>query len=206
MKRILAFAAAFLLVAGIASSNGNSAAVTFNLTATMIPYIEATPGPLAWNLGSTNYSSSYGPPRLNLYVTSGVYDLFYANCPFVCQLSGQNGAGENFPRFARLEEGPNANGWDTLPTIYYVRLKTNNIWTEVTDWFDGSGIFPRTKNFTEAPHNGQVAFQMTVGVNDTTTPDTIPTREVRINPAFTWQQSADAGVYTCDFTITLTAL
>ena len=205
MKKLFILFAAILLVAGMSFAQGLSDTTQFNLSLDMVRYIESLPT-VDWFLGTTHYTASYGPPRLEIHV-GNQWDLAYANCPFQVTISGSNAAGNTIPRFARNEVGTHANGWDILPTTYAIRFLMNGVWNEFTDWWDGASQFPITKNYAEAPHNGQVKMQMTVEANGTTTPDPgMPVRQIAINPAFTWDQSADAGVYTCTMVVTLTAL
>jgi len=195
-----------LVTVGMGFGQGASDTVNFSLTLDMMKYIECVPGPISWFLGTTHYTTAWGPPRLEIYV-SNEWDLAYANCPFQVTISGNNDNNDGIPRFARLEEGPNSNGYDTLPTIYNIRFLTNGSWWDFTDWFDGSSQFPITKDCLEAPHNGQVRMKMTIGANSTTTPDPgCPTRKIAIDPSFTWDQSADAGTYSCTLIVTFTAL
>jgi hypothetical protein len=57
--------------------------------------------------------------------------------------------------------------------------------------------FPYTINIPEAPHNGQVLLDLEAMVSG---PAAV------INPALTWDQSSDAGAYTCTMVMTFTAL
>lgn len=195
----------FLMTGAMCFAQGSTDSTTFNLSLTMAKYIESLPT-VDWFLGSTHYTNLWGPPRLEIHV-GNEWDLAYSNTPFQVTIEGSNEAGNTIPRFARNEVGDHANGWDILPTTYNIKFLMNGVWYDFTDWWDGASQFPITRSYMEAPHNGQVKMRMNVEANGTTTPDPgMPVRQIAINPAFTWDQSADAGLYECNLLVTFTAL
>lgn len=205
MKKVLSFLFALTLIAGMSFAQGASDNVQLNLSLNLMPYIETMPGPVSWDLGNTTHYVAYDVE--NIYGKTNSWDLAYANCPFKITITGDNPAGEGKPRFARLETGPHANGYDTIPTLYAIHFTTNG----VSDlffgkWLQGAHQFPHSKDYTESPHNGQVKMDMRVYANAPIASESVPMRKTLINPAFTWQQSADAGIYTCQMTVTLTAI
>lgn len=190
----------------------NTGFANFNLTMTVDKYIETTPSPINFNLGTTLRYNSMTSEEI-FYGPWGEWDLAYANCPFSVTLAGDNPAGQNKPRFARAEVGTQGTpGFDILNTVYQIGFLTNGA-VQSDDfgyqWGFGASSFPKTANISEAPHNGQVKMRMTAHVNSSWHPSKdagIPIRQTLINSAFTNDQSADAGDYTCTMLVTLTAL
>ncbi|MBD3282127.1 MAG: hypothetical protein GF387_00770 [Candidatus Portnoybacteria bacterium] len=199
-KGILVIFTVLLLTVGMSFAQ-NTDQVLINLSLTLDEYIECVPGPVDLNLGTTYRSGN----SERMYTTKGL-DIAYANCPFSVTIEGDNPAGDGIPRFAREETGPNSNGYDQLRTLYNIKFLMNGQSNDFTDWFDYSGLFPISKSYTEAPHNGQVHMQMTIDINGGTSHGTVPIRTTEINPAFTWEDSADAGVYEAYLTVTFAAI
>lgn len=185
----------------------NTGNVNFNLSMTVDRYIEVTPGPISWDFGTTRHQVNYGGPMESLYGTMGEWNLAYVNCPFSVTISGDNPASQGVPRFARKEVGPHSGGYDILATLYAINFTTNGVRDLFYGtWLQGANQFPRTKSYSEAPHNGQVKMDMKAWVNSSIASEAVPVRHTLINPAFTNDQSADAGDYTCTMLITLLAL
>ncbi len=206
MKRVLLSMAIVIAAALFVQVNAQtSGSATFNLKMTVDKYIEMLPQPPELFLGTTSHVG-------NAEFLDGSFrgwDLAYANCPFSLTLAGQNPAGQGVPRFARAEVGPHAGGFDVLNTFYQIHFITNGqeVNTNLPDqWGTGASQFPLTKEFTEAPHNGQVYMSLIPYINSDGHQDNWPQRKTLINPAFTNEQSADAGDYTCTMIVTLTAL
>jgi len=204
MKKVLFALLAIVMIATVSfgQTTGNT---TIKMTLTLDKYIEVVPGPLDWDLGITNHfwASEWA------MASSPSWDLAYANCGFTATVSGENPASEHKPRFAMPEVGPHASGFDTLPTQFMIAFTTNGV-SDVMGplGFLAAEAFPFSKNYTEAPHNGQVGLMMTAWVNHTfgTNPDLPTIRQTLINPGFSIRDSADAGIYTCSMVVTLTAL
>lgn len=206
MKKIIL---AFMLVTAMlfVVNAQPSANASFNLSMTVSKYIETTPSPLNWNFGSTSHQVAYGGPIESLYGAMGQWNLAYANCPFSVTVAGNNGANQGVPRFARQEVGAHGGDWDILPTLYAINFTTNGVRDLFYGtWLQGAHQFPYTKNYTEAPHNGQVKMDMVSYINSTIASEAVPVRKTLIDPTFTNIQSADAGVYECTMVVTLTAL
>jgi hypothetical protein len=198
MKKLLLILAAIALVARMPF--GQTQSTTFNLSLYLNEYIETMPGPVAVDLGHTwqrNTAEVYGMSQLN------PWDFAYANCPFRATFTGDNPAGEGKPRFARQETGAHANGYDTLSTRFFFGFLIDGI--RNSGAMDAKG-FPFSWDYAESPHNGQVRMDWLVYVNWEDLQDSVPVRHTRIDPSFTWQQSADAGLYTCSVIVTLGAL
>jgi hypothetical protein len=198
MKKLFISLTAIVLVAGMPF--GQTQSTTFNLSLYLNEYIETMPGPVDVNLGHTwqrNTSEVYGMGGPD------PWDFAYANCPFRITISGDNPAGEGKPRFARLETGTHANGYDTLPTRWWIFLQIDG----VDDYrAPDAKNFPYSWEHAEAPHNGQIKLKFNIYTNWEDVQDSIPIRHTTINPAFAWQDSADAGLYTCSVVVTLGAL
>lgn len=208
MKKLV-FVLAMMFATAIFVQAQETAEATFNLSMTVDKYIEATPGPLYWNVGTTDHNN--GRNVEEIYGNFDEWNLAYSNCPFRVDIEGNNPAGQGKPRFARLETGAKANGYDILPTLYKIYVHTN----DEAKYLSGAGTmvqqageFPIYGVFDEAPHNGQVKMDMRVFINTAlaTDPGAGGTKKTVIDPNYTWDQSADAGEYTCQMTVTLTAL
>lgn len=205
MRKIFVLFAAILLVAGM-SFGQTPKSTTFNLSLYLNEYIETMPGPVDVNLGSTTHQTYYGNEEWYYNFSPKTWDLAYANCPFKITITGDNPAGQGKPRFARLEVGPHSNGYDTIPTLYAIYFTTNGVADLFYGtWLQGAHQFPYSKQYAEAAHNGQVKMNLNIWANATIASEAIPVRQTLINPAFIWDQSADAGVYTCSMTVTLGA-
>jgi len=206
MKKLLVLSLALFLFIGVLFAQ-NTDNVNFDLSMTVDEYIEAMPGPVEFDFGTTSHSTSWGPSREQLYGATGEWDLAYVNCPFSVTISGDNAAGQGVPRFARQEVGPNAGGYDILATIYQIHFTTNAIQDLFYGtWLQGAHQFPYTKSYCETPHNGQVKMDMKAYVNSSIASEAVPVRATLIDPNFTNEQSADAGEYECTMLVTLTAL
>lgn len=204
MKKLLMLSV--FMIAMVCIVNAQKTA-SFNLSMTVNEYIETTPSPLNWDFGTTSHQVAYGGPMESLYGTMGEWNLAYSNCPFSITVSGNNGANEGKPRFARQEVGAHGGAWDILPTLYAINFTTNGVRDLFYGtWLQGAHQFPYTKNYAEAPHNGQVKMDMTAYINSSIASEAVPVRKTLIDPTFTGIQSADAGVYQCTMLVTLTAL
>ncbi len=198
---------AFMIVAVVFVQAQTTASASFNLSMTVDKYIETTPSPLNWDFGTTSHQVAYGGPMESLYGTMGQWNLGYANCPFSVTVAGNNGALQGVPRFARQEVGAHGGDWDILPTLYAINFTTNGVRDLFYGtWLQGANNFPYTKNYAEAPHNGQIKMDMKAYINSSVASEAVPVRKTLIDPTFTNIQSADAGVYECTMVVTLTAL
>jgi len=180
---------------------------TFNLSATVQEYIEVNPAykvvdkPMitipGFGIGvlSTGWSNQ-----------TSYYDAIYANCRFSFTLKGDNDAGDGQPILAREETHLNVGGlgtWDRLQTLLVFNYLTNPgerhhvIFTSnaegavAGDWSPRSG----SVSFKSAPHNGEVALEVFLGA-------ALPHLSPDFDNPNTWNQSADAGLYTCYVTAT----
>lgn len=219
MKKVLFSIFAMAIMAFSAQATvpgGQHNSTTFNLKMNVDKYIEAMCGPVDFNFGTTQHVGITKAEEL--CGKTGSWDLAYANCPFSVTISGNNGANQGVPRFARQETGAHGGAWDILNTVYDINIATNGAETSFNS-FDIFGIavpkpigakdFPKTKNFSEAPHNGQVHMSMKAFVNTYANmifDNGTPLRQTIINPSWTNDKSADAGEYSCTMIVTLAAL
>lgn len=203
MKKLISFLAIMFAMVIFVQTASAQTPVQFNLSMTVDKYIETGESPVNLPLGTTTHVGN----REQLNGDIGEWNLAYANCGFSVTISGNNLAGNGVPRFARAEEG--TGNFDVLPTLYDIRFTTNT----VRKLFFGSAgpkgasHFTHTKDYSVAPHNGQVKMDMKVYVNSNLAVDEgVPVRRTIIDPDFTWDQSADAGLYQCTMMVTLAAL
>ena len=209
MKKVFGFTviAIAMFCAQNVNAQGKSATANFNLKMTVDKYIEVMCSPVDWNFGTTTHQVAYGGPIESLYGQQGEWNLAYANCPFSITISGNNGANQGVPRFARQEQGPHGGAWDILPTLYAINFTTNGERDLFYGtWLQGANQFPYTKSYSEAPHNGQVKMDMKAYINSTIASEGVPVRKTLIDPNYKNIDSADAGDYTCSMTVTITAL
>ena len=217
MKKVFGILVIAIAMCCAQSASAQPKSATFNLKMNVDKYIEAMCGPVNFNFGTTTHKSGYE----GLVGNTGSWDLAYANCPFSITISGSNEAGQSVPRFARKETGAHGGAWDFLPTSFDIKIGTNQMISSFngdvapgTSTFVplplGAYQFPRTQNFDEAPHNGQVHMQMQAFVNEYAAGgalfDNVPLRRTAINSSWTNDKSADAGEYTCTMVVTLAAL
>lgn len=188
--------------------------VNVSLSMSVAKYIETKTGSLIFDFGTATHNVYNGAPgNMDLYYPATAdWDFAYSNTGFSVTIAGNNPANQQVPRFARLETGAKTSGYDVLNTLFKIGIWTNG---EVQNdafghvWGFGASSFPKTANFDETPHNGQVRMTMLALVNSHWQNDKdagIPIRETVINRNMTNDQSADAGIYTCEMTITLAAI
>jgi hypothetical protein len=206
MKRMFGFATVFAMLF-FAGSVCVAQSTTFSLSLDVNKYIQTMPGPVSVNLGTTTHQSYYGNEE-NYYDTAPQsWNLAYANTGFTVTVAGNNPANQGVPRFARLETGTHGNGYDTIPTLYAINFTTNGVRDLFYGtWLQGANQFPYTKQYSEAPHNGQIKMDLDIWANSAIASEAIPVRQTNIDPSYTWDQSADAGVYQASLTVTLGAI
>jgi len=207
MKKLLFGLLALVVMTAVSFGQGSTDNTTITLNLNLMPYIE-TMNPVTVDLGNTRHNSSYAPSKEWYYdFLPQAWNLAYANCPFRVTIAGDNPAGEGKPRFARLETGAHASGYDTIPTLYAINFTTNGVRDLFYGtWLQGAHQFPFSKDYAEAPHNGQVKMELDVWANANIASEAIPIRGTLINPAFSDRDSADAGIYSCSMLVTLTAI
>ena len=217
MKKLFMLSAILIAMICFVQQTNAQTTATANLSfgLTVSKYIETTPNVPLLNFGATS-QRQFDPNRESLAASSPLWNLAYSNTGFTATISGNNLKGEGKPRFARAEVGTHAGGgWDVLPTSWSIFFTTNG----ERDAIGGlsynnpqapanrveAQAFPISKDYLETPHNGQIAMDLSVYVN-CGAESTVPLRMTLINPAFTNDQSADAGDYACTMLVTLTAL
>ena len=216
MKKIFGILAIAIAIGFTQSVNAQKSA-NFNLKMHVEKYIEVMCSPVSWDFGTTSHKSGYE----GLIGNTGSWDIAYANCPFSVTISGNNGANQGVPRFARKETGSHGGAWDFLSTAYDIKIGTNgenNSFNGVvapgTSTFVplplGAKDFPATQSYSEAPHNGQIHMSMTAYVNEYAAGgalfDNVPLRRTQINSSWTNDKSADEGDYACTMTVTFASL
>lgn len=208
MKKLIFLSVFMIAMISFSQSVRAQNPVQFNLSMEVAKYIETTPTPLDFNFGV----ATHNPSTANMELVSsakGVWNIAYANCPFSVTISGNNAANEGVPRFARQELGTNASGYDVLNTMYQIFFTTNgpaNRELFYGNWLQEASNFPHTKNFEEAPHNGQIKMDIIAFVNSTKKSAAVPVRKTAIDPNMDRRQSADAGIYECTMQVTFIAL
>jgi len=205
MKKVLLSIFAIIMVCSVKAINPGQSA-TFNLKMTVDKYIEAMASPVDFNFGTTAHTILKAE---ELCGNTGSWNLAYANCPFSVTISGNNGANQGVPRFARQEQGPHGGAWDILNTVYDINFTTNGETSSFAGFFGylGASEFPKTKNYAEAPHNGQIRMDIKAFVNtaaNSLLDHGVSLRRTLIDPNFKNSDSADAGDYTCIMVVTLT--
>ncbi len=213
MKKGLVIVLAGLMVlglSGLAMAQGLSDSQTFNFSCTVEKYIEVNPDykvvdkPMITIPGFGDGVLSTGWSNKTSY-----YDTIYANCPFTFTLEGDNDAGDGLPILAReeLRAGSGLNRWDRLQTLlvfkytinmgeyHHVMFTSDAEGAGTGNWSPAGG----SMGFKSAPHDGEVALDVFLGA-------ALPHKSPDFGTDNTWNQSADAGVYTCHVTVTYTAL
>lgn len=215
MKKLFIFLAAILLVAGMSFGQTQ----TFNFNCTVQKYIEVNPAFLTMGFsinlppgGYLNLSPWGSVPALpspyHTYMWSND-DAAYANCPFTITYAGNNGALDGLPILAR-QEVPTGNGWDRLQTQIEIWQRTNVVGPDGENhntifisnpeglatgtWTNGP-----TVTFNNAPHDGEIKQSVYFDA-------ALPHKSPDFGPNNTWNQSADAGTYTCQIVATFSAL
>ena len=205
MKKLFIFLAAIALIAGVSFAQSDTQ--TFNFTVEVEKYIEVNPSHKVMNVTTPSISPAdvYGP-KTNYSFFKYTHSIAYSNCPFQIQLDGENGAGDGLPIFARMETGPNANGWDRLDTKLIFSFIAGSGYKRIQfgdEGYYGGGVKNAWTNnpysFTEAPHDGEIGLEL---VTQATFLDPVPDWPTNN----TWNQSPDAGTYTCTVIATYTAL
>lgn len=207
MKKLLGIGLAVLMVVAFSGMVMAQNTQTFNLSATVHKYIEVNPSYATVNKHRDVYLPYDGtPPGLPGYAWSRS-DVVYANCPFTISYVGSNDAGDNLPILARDEV--NGNGYDRLQTGIVVRHFINGVLGNPQTGYerqdmdfrsdpDGANTGTWIKQnitFVNTPHDGEVMVRLRFSA---TPPHASPDWS-RDNP---WNESADAGTYTCTLVAT----
>ena len=205
------------LFAVVMVSKAQTTVQSYHLSATVQPYIEVNPSFVSvqvdpvgnWNheivdpaiAGSENLPSW---PDWKLRLVDNVY----ANCPFTITYAGGSG---NDPVLSRDEI--NGNGKDRLQTYLIVRNEINGVYgayqpghqridAKFVSGAEGvaTGAWTnQTVNFTETPHDGEVQTEVFLSA-------ALPHLSPDWGADNSWNQSADAGVYTAVVTATYAVL
>ena len=207
MKKFFGILAIVIAIGFTQSVNAQKSA-NFNLKMHVDKYIEVMCSPVSWDFGTTSHTIGKAE---ELCGNTGSWDIAYSNAPFSVTISGDNGAHQGVPRFARQEVGSHGGAWDFLNTVYDIDFTTNSETTSFAGFlgYIGASEFPKTKNFSEAPHNGQIHMSMKAFVNTYTNSlldHGVPVRKTIIDPSFKNSDSADAGDYACTMTVTFASL
>jgi hypothetical protein len=210
MKKVLSFLFVLALIAGMSFAQAQQ---TFNFSTTVQKYIEVNPAFLTMDVKTPSISpADVYAPRANYSFYKNEHNIVYANCPFQVQLTGDNGAGDGLPIFARHEVGATAQGWDRLDTkisfSYAINLGLPGTggWKRIQfgdEGYYGGGVKNAWTNnpysFTEAPHDGEVGLEL---LSQATFLHPVPDWSKNN----TWDESPDAGDYACQVIATYIAL
>jgi len=207
-KKILVLFSALVLVAGMGFGQNQQ---TFNFECTVEPYIEVNSTynvvdkPMITIPGFGDGVLSTGWSNKTSY-----YDAIYANCRFAFTLEGNNGVPDGQPILAREETHLDKGGlgtWDRLQTYlifkytinpgenHHVMFTSDAEGAATGNWSPSGG----SMSFKSAPHSGEVALDVFLSA-------ALPHKSPDFGNPNTWNQSADAGVYTCTVIATYTAL
>ena len=165
---------------------------TFNFECTVEPYIEVNPTFAVINASRTIHGYGTGaPPHSRNYGT--YWDAVYSNSRFTVSFEGENDAGDNLPILAMKEPGASTR-YDRLQTIISIRPIINwggpdteyrEVEFHYTGWWPGT-----TLTFNNTPHDGEIAIGLYFNAG-------LPHKSPDFGVDNTWDQSADAGLYTC---------
>ena len=214
MKKSI-FVIAIMIAMLFVVQKSNAQTATFNFQATVEKYIAVSATQVdvnlagSWNQtrlnpGTAGSQNLVGFPQWKTLLTDNVY----ANCPFSVTYAGADG---NFPILSRTEI--NGNGDDRLQTSIVIRNEINGSWGayqaghEIHDMSfvsDAEGANTGTYTnqsiqFTETPHNGEVRTEIFMSA-------ALPHLSPDFGNANSWNQSADAGLYTCKVIATYAAI
>jgi len=187
---------------------------TFRMKVVVEKYIEVNPGYAEVEKKRTIPGTGDGTPTGYPTWAGNLIDAVYANCPFTITYEGTNDAGDPFPILARRET-PNGNGWDRLQTRIHIKNRINEVgadperhdvafesgpdgantgtWSTI-GYCSGSMV-----QFNNAPHDGEVRIEWFFD-------GTLPHKSPDFGVDNTWNQSADAGEYSCRLIATYAAI
>jgi len=205
MKKYIGIALAVLMILGLSGMVLAGTTQTFNFSCTVQKHIEVNPACAVINASLT--IPGFGSGSVPVVTEhGGCRDAAYANCPFTVSFVGNNPASDNLPILARLETST-TNRYDRLQTIIQIRYYINLPWG-TSGWEghhmdflsgpDGTTVNTwtgQTLTFVNYPHDGEIYMDWHFGAS-------LPHLSPDFGPDNTWQQSADAGLYTCNVTAT----
>lgn len=210
-KKFFVFFAAILLVASM--SFAQTTTRTFDLQITVLPYVELNPSyPALFDYGTIVPPDLGGATILNGDErSSGVpvwTEFAYSNTNCTITFSGNNQAGDGVPCFARQEVGNSR--YDRLNTKLHFQLVTWDPSFPVTPVYNNTHIF---NAFTSTipgtwwnpvatipvPHNGEIYMNARAGV-------ALPAVTPDYGTGNDWDDSADAGLYQAQVTITIAVI
>ena len=198
------------MVCFVQKVSAQSASTTFNFSATVEKWIAVAEGTVnvglegSWNHTKVNpgiagSQNLVGFPQWKTRLEDNVY----ANCPFTVTYSGM-------PILSRTEL--NGNGADRLQTSIVIRNYINGYYNAELAGFErqdmsfvsgpegaNTGTFTNQSLSFQTPHNGEVITEIFMSA-------ALPHLSPDFGNANTWNQSADAGLYTCQVVATYAAL
>jgi hypothetical protein len=212
MKKLLFILAIMFATVSYVNAQPGATSQTFQLTATVAKYLAVNPAYLSNDVNPIGaWNQTIVDPAVNgSNVLPGwpawkvqYKDNVYANCPFTVTYTG-TGGGAPLPILSREEV--NGNGFDRLQTLIIVRNEINGEWPAAMGLLgheshdmkfvsDAEGAATGTftgnsQSFLETPHDGEVNTTVWMSA-------ALPHATPEFGVDNTWNQSADAGVYTC---------
>jgi len=216
MKKFLVIGLAVLMVVGLsaiamAQPPKTTDTQTFNFSATVQKHIEVNPTCTPLSKSRTIFGTGTGTPTGYPQWAGRWDDAVYANCPFTISYTG-SGGGVAYPILSR-QEIPRSDRYDRLQTRIHIKNRINGVYgahdtdfeRHDMDFMSGAngaatGAWAgQTLTFNNAPHDGEVQVELFFDA-------TLPHKSPDFGPDNPWNESADAGVYTCTLTATYTAL
>jgi len=209
VKKLLVLCSALFLFIGMSFVSFGQKTQTFDLSATVQPYVEVNPAYA--NVSQSMTISLPGDGNVPVFsVVTGNFDVAYANCPFSVSFVGDNPADDNIPILAMEEPGASMR-YDRLQTkiqIEFVINRTNGQIDKERNLMDflsnpegaNTGAWTnQTVTFVNVPHDGEIYMNRRFGAS---LPHESPDFGTYLN---TWNQSADAGLYECQLIATYAA-
>lgn len=205
---ILALLSVFLLFGASMAMAAPPPSQQFDFSTTVDPYIAVNPNAiLTVAIPAITPPQDGSMPGVTKEVSQN--EVAYANCPFRVDYDGNNAAGDNLPILARAEVGSHAGGhYDRLLTRLEFHSVVNGAWNSAcfgignsghpdipNGWFDGRDYAV----MNEAPHDGEIGLVLKCGAS-------LPHASPEFGVDNTWDQSADAGPYTCNVVATYSVL
>lgn len=219
MRKLLFFAIIIASVAFVQQTNAQ-VSQTYDFSATVLKFIAINPGNANFAVdpvGNWNHEV-VDPATPNAEVLPGwpdwkakLADNAYSNCPFTITFTG-TGGGVNLPILSRQEQ--NGNGYDRLQTYIVIRNEINGVWgaygagherhdmkfmSDPEGAATGNYVTGQTVTFNETPHNGEIQTEFFMSA-------ALPHKTPDFGSPNTWNQSADAGLYTCQIVATYAAI
>jgi len=207
-KFFVLFVALFVVAAGM--SFGQAVTQTFTMNVTVSKYLEVNSAYVLVSKSRTIPGVGDGIPAVYPTWAGNMLDAVYSNTGFTISYAGNNPATDGFPILAKLEM-PRGDRYDRLQTRIQIKNKINEGGADYERHdmrFDSgpdgasagtysvagfnSGSF---LTFNNAPHDGELRVEWFFD-------GTLPHKSPDFGPDNPWNESADAGLYTCTLVAT----